>query len=174
MRTRLRYRCCITIISLIQSRGFAQDALNAYIRCLWSHSTLEHSWDSQEACLNSCSFEGPGLRECTAGETASFRIQARDSQGYHMLAGHADFAVTVAIAGIEAPGRLLQSMGGLSPLYNCPLKWNARSYFSSRFLGRAVSHGASGPCGFLVFNSNVTDQQMPCLSLPQQAICISD
>lgn len=58
--------------------------------------------------MSSCAFEGPGLRECIAGETASFRIQACDSQGYHMLAGHADFTISVAILGSEAPGRLLQ------------------------------------------------------------------
>lgn len=52
-------------------------------------------------------FEGTGLEECTAGETASFRIQACDSQGYRLDAGHADFTLEVTAGGAETLGAQL-------------------------------------------------------------------
>ena len=58
----------------------------------------------QEVNLHSCIFEGAGLEECCAGESASFRIQACDSQGYRLSAGHADFSLAVTAAGNETAG----------------------------------------------------------------------
>jgi hypothetical protein len=71
--------------------------------------------EPRTVCLAACTFEGPGLRECVAGEPFEFSVRARDVHGHDVTAVDASFVVDVSSGADE------HTKGGHMPLnLRCP------------------------------------------------------